>query len=98
MISVFENIMGSVSRIAQSRGGKHIPQKGYFKESNTGQEDAHLRFLGLTAVESIIASLVTWCSEIDEEHEHEVNDSINPVVVTARNPLGTISMVHVSFI
>jgi hypothetical protein len=40
MISVFENIMGSVSRIAQSRGGKHIPQKGYFKEKNTGQEDA----------------------------------------------------------
>jgi hypothetical protein len=51
-----------------------------------------------TAVESIISSLVTWCSEIDEEYEYDVNDSINPVVVTARNPLGTISMVHVIYI
>lgn len=96
MASIFESIMGAVSRITQSRGGKQVSPRGYFKaEQNTGEQDAHLRFLGLSSVESIISSLVSWSTENIEEHEEEICDIANPIVLTGRNPIDAISMIHV---
>lgn len=101
--------MGICSRIAQSRGGKQVEKTSYFsaKPDTSREEDAHLRFLGLSVIESIISSLVTWGAEVLSDVTHHEEEELdlspislkeipaNPVIITARNPLGKISMTQV---
>jgi hypothetical protein len=100
MISIFEKIMGICSRIAQSRAGKQLAKTGYFSsemsKTDTREQDAHLRFLGLSVVEAIISSLVKW-SEPSEIVDDSANGENLTVVVITRNPLGQISMLTVLF-